>query len=906
MGDLRSRDSFQVPHQQRSAAGPQSAAPLRRICRLGAKLFELVKNRKAPSVQRFLVLPLVLVAFSLGVREAGSAPPALKEPTATPAADLKLAKGFQAELLYTVPKETQGSWVNMCVDPRGRLIVSDQYGPLYRVTPPSLAATGGKSEQIVVEQIPVELGEAHGLLWVFDSLYVVVNRGQKYTSGLYRVRDTDGDDRLDKVELLSKINGGGEHGPHAVVLAPDGKSLYVVCGNGTPMHELAASRVPRVWDEDLLLPRIYGRGFMRDTPAPGGYVCQVDLDGKNWKLVASGFRNQFDAAFNAAGELFTFDADMEWDINTPWYRPTRVCQVVSGGEFGWRNGSGKWPPYYADSVPPAVEIGPGSPTGICFGYGSRFPVEYQQSLFISDWTFGKLYAVHLTEDGASYSGKFEDFVSGTPLPLTDVVINPTDGAMYFLIGGRRVQSGLYRVTHPATTAAVAADPAPESELRTLRHTLEDLHLGDHADAVAVAWPYFSHPDRFIRYAARIAVEHRPVAEWQDRALAETDPGAALTALLALARMHERPDKSAVLDTPAPQYSAQDRPRHPLQPKVLEALDRIDWRPLSREQQMELLRAYTLALVRLGPPDSSQRTALSEKFDRLTPTQDPRLDAELAQLLVYLQAPTAAAKVVKLLAEAPTQEEQIDFAKSLRLLREGWTPELRTTYFSWFGKAAGYRGGASFTLYVDDIRRDAVANLTDLQRAELKPLIEARPTTAPIVAEPRPLVKKWTMAELVPLVETGLKKRDFVRGRRMFAAANCFACHRFDNQGGAIGPDLTVLSGRFGPRDVLESIVEPSKQISDQYAAVTVVTDDGDVVTGRIVNLKGEKLMINTNMLDPTASVGVDRRHIEQMEPSKVSMMPEGLLNTLQQDEILDLMAYLLSRGDPHNPMFGSR
>src|SRR5262245_33258378 len=69
-----------------------------------------------------------------------SAPPAgkLREPTATPAESLKVAKDFKVELLYSVPKEKQGSWVNMCVDPKGRLIVSDQYGGLFRVTPPPL------------------------------------------------------------------------------------------------------------------------------------------------------------------------------------------------------------------------------------------------------------------------------------------------------------------------------------------------------------------------------------------------------------------------------------------------------------------------------------------------------------------------------------------------------------------------------------------------------------------------------------------------------------------------------------------------------------------------------------------------------------------------------------------------
>ena len=97
--------------------------------------------------------------------------------SSTPAARIKAPKGFRVELLYSVPRETQGSWVNMAVDPKGRLIVSDQYGKLYRVTPPP---AGGKADAIKVEPIDVAIGEAHGLLWAFDSLYVVVNRGRRY------------------------------------------------------------------------------------------------------------------------------------------------------------------------------------------------------------------------------------------------------------------------------------------------------------------------------------------------------------------------------------------------------------------------------------------------------------------------------------------------------------------------------------------------------------------------------------------------------------------------------------------------------------------------------------------------------------------------------------------------------
>ena len=196
------------------------------------------------------------------------------------------------------------------------------------------------------------------------------------------------------------------------------------------------------------------------------------------------------------------------------------------------------------------------------------------------------------------------------------------------------------------------------------------------------------------------------------------------------------------------------------------------------------------------------------------------------MLVYLQAPDAAAKTVALLGRAPTQEEQLEYARALRVLKAGWTPALRDAFFSWFPKAARFKGGNSLTGFIANIRRDAMANLDEAEKARLKPILEARPApTASAAAGPeRKFVKKWTLDELVPMVENGLKGRDFDRGRTMFAAAKCFACHRFDNEGGGVGPDLSGIAGRFSTRDLLESIVVPSKAISDQYEAVIIATD----------------------------------------------------------------------------------
>jgi putative heme-binding domain-containing protein len=826
--------------------------------------------------------------------------------TATPVDRIKTAEGFAVELLYTVPKDRQGSWVNLCTDSRGRLIVSDQNGGLYRVTPAAIGTNGDTQ----VEPVPVKLGRAQGLLWAKDSLYVVVNGDDAdYASGLHRVRDTDGDDQLDSVELLRAIPGAGEHGAHAVLLAPDKKSLIIVCGNKTEPQKTVLSRVPPIWDEDQLLPRIYGVGFMKGATPPAGTIYKVSFDGAKWERISSGFRNPYDAAFNADGELFTYDADMEWDIGAPWYRPTRVCHVVSGADWGWRNGSAKWPPYYADTLPPVVDIGPGCPTGVTFGDGAKFPARYQNAMFLCDWSFGKLYALHLEPRGSTYTGTFEEFVAATPLPLTDVVINPTDGAMYFLIGGRGAQSGLYRVTYAGKeSTAPAIAKLPNAKQRAVRHSLENLHAGEYPETIIHASAYFGDPDRFIRYAARTAIEHVPLEEWQSYALTETDPQESLTALLALVRKVPRKYKPTgpELDTPAPTFPSKEADRHTLQAAVLRALDRLDWSQLTEEQRCELLRVYALALYRLGPPTEADRANLIQRLDALYPANKPKLNVMLTEVLCYLQAPSAAEKGIALMQACPTQEGQIDLVKSLRFLEAGWQPETRHVLFEWFNRAAAYKGANNFAIFMTELKADAVARLPKADRSALADLIDAPPPqqVTPLSAKPRPFVKEWTKEELRALVESKLTGRDFHQGRAMFAAANCFGCHRFANEGGSVGPDLTSLAGRFSPLDVIESIVEPNKVISDQYAAVDVVTTDGRVVTGRLINqTSGGKLLINTNMLDPGANESIPRGEVEELNPSPVSMMPAGLLDTLDEDEVLDLMAFLLSRGNPNDPIF---
>ncbi|MEM7474574.1 MAG: c-type cytochrome [Planctomycetota bacterium] len=828
---------------------------------------------------------------------------------ATPIDRIKVAEGFEVELLYSVPSEQQGSWVNLCTDNKGRLLVSDQFGGLYRVEPPPVGETLAFDD---VQPVPADIRAVNGMVWHNDALYVGVNDYEKkISSGLYRLTDSDNDGQLDQVELLRALEARGDHGVHAVVPSPDGKSLFLVTGNSTKPTELAASsQVPQIWGEDHLLPSFPdGRGHNRGVLAPGGIIYKADLDGKNFEAFSNGFRNIFDAAFNRDGELFTYDADMEYDFNTPWYRPTLICQVTSGSEFGWRNGAGKRPPFYADNLPAVLDIGPGSPTGVTFGYGAKFPKKYQEALFALDWSWGKLYAVHLTPDGSSYTATKEEFLTGAPLPITDAIIHPGDGAMYFTIGGRRVQSGLYRVRYVGKESNIAGENGNQADerhaqARELRRELEAFHGRRDPQAIDLAWPHLSNPDRFIRFAARTAIEHQPVDAWVDRALEEKDPEKQIVALLALARASGQCEKHRNKDVLAGRSLLRDR--------MLAAILSMEFEDLSQEDDLILQRALQIVLHRFGRPDESVVQALIAALDPRFPAEMPELNWLLCETLAWLQSPSLAAKAMTLIESAPTQEEQMQYARSIRFLEEGWTPKLRAEYFHWFLKAANYRGGASFEKFIQFIRDDAVASLSPKEKRALREVLGKKPVKKSALENFGEVFagrseKQWTLDELSLAADAGLAHRDFANGRKMFAASGCYACHRFRNQGGMTGPDLSSAGRRYSAHGLLDQVVNPSKVINDQFSSVKVLTEDGNVYTGVIVNLgvrrDGDAMVLNTDLTDPNERVTIDRNAILDLRISKTSAMPTGLFNRMTKEEVLDLVAYLLSGGDAGHEYF---
>ena len=821
---------------------------------------------------------------------------------------VQIASGFRLELLYTVPRDRQGSWVALTVDPQGRLIAGDQYGGLFRIRPPAL----GSAEAAAVEPLATGLKGAHGVLYAHGSLYVVINESEP--TGLYRLRDLDGQGRFGAPELILPLDGGKEHGPHSVLAGPDGRSLYVVNGNFTELPPDLRAGGPVAWAEDHLLPRMWDpRGHAKERYAPGGYIVRVDLEGAKPELVAMGFRNTFDAAFDDRGELFTYDSDMEWDLGTPWYVPTRLNHVVRGADFGWRSGAGRHPEYYADTLGTVIDIGPGSPTGMVFGTGARFPARYQRALFLADWTYGTLYAVHLSGNGSTVVAKTEEFLAAKPLPLTDLVVNPRDGALYLATGGRRTQSALYRVTYVGNESTA---PSPVVELspvverrRQLEALQEPLAAGRGLDPI---WAALVEGDRTLRYVARVALEHQPTELWRERALVETDPRAGAEALLALAR----------------------RGSGDVRERLWAALERHDLAARRGEERRTLLRAWQLAFVRLGDPDAALRDRLAARWVALFPTDDPLANREIAALLVYLDAAAAPRLLVPLLSVAePTEDathtealiarndryakafvahaqsrpdrQQIAYAAALRMARSGWTPELHREFFTWFARSSEWRGGLSLPGFVQAIRRDALARVADpALRAELDAASKPPPATMSAAGLlPQGPGRDYTLEQALDAVYIPLIGRDFERGKAMFQALACAACHRFGDVGSGVGPDLTGAGNRYSVHDLLQAIVEPSHVISDQYGSEIFELSDGSALAGRVVGEDGDALLVLTNPFAPDDTTRIIRQSIKARRTNPVSLMPAGLINSLNGGELQDLVAYILSGGSPRDTMF---
>jgi putative heme-binding domain-containing protein len=843
-------------------------------------------------------------------------------------------------------------------------------------------------------------------------------------AGVYRMQDTNGDDVADTFATVAITPGGiQEHGPHAIRRAPDGGYTVIAGNHATITDEKLDPGSLVLKDKDAqLLPYLpnFGRSI-RQAVHSGIYRWDPTIE--KFSVLFGGNRNAYDYAYNLAGEVFLFDSDMEWDINMPWYREVRTVHGIPGANFGYRDGSGKYPAYYVDSLPPVRDVGRGSPVGVEFYTSYAYPREFFDNLFEADWSRGRLLYTALTPNGATYSARSDraEFVHGEPFNITDVEVGP-DGMLYFTTGGRNTSGGVWRLRYTGTPPAspdmtgilaVVRQPQPLSswgwaaiekvktskgpafgaELERLarntgaasldrvraihemqrhgappsanllgalskdrdaalraavvyvagaqgglaraeakplaaiaaaglkdadpvvrRRSAEALvRMGHSPDKpglapVADIYALLNDPDRFVRWAGRIALERTPRADWRDRAAKETNVLGAIEGMLAL-----------VNTAPAGES---------LQPLIDKQFAMMKQPNLSVENSLRLFRAlqYTITEIK-GGLSPAQREQLHGLIVDQFPAQDERLNRELALMLAYAGQPQAIAKILSAMPEGDeNQPLQLHYLYALRTVAQGWTPDQKAQLAELLGRTSTWRGGAQFINFVGQMFEAVQPLFASPEEQQL--LYEKAPDFSPLTPEQiaeiqarqaqtgrgggrgnisnplaarragRVISRQEMLEEMVFQPQQNLNVE---AGRGVFEKS-CASCHRFGSLGtdhGIAGLNLTSSTLLGTKYTLLEAVVIPDRVVAPAHETTVVTTTDGRTIRGLAIRDDAS----NVSLLTPEGTVtDVPRAQIKASRREKTSIMTETLADSLGQNQLRNLAAFLT--GPPPAPPAG--
>lgn len=323
---------------------------------------------------------------------------------------------------------------SMTIDAKGRVVVA---GAGYVKILIDKDGDGKADEAKLFSDVPKN--GAQGMYFHGRSLICIGD------GGLLRLNDNDGDDKADgPPDVFLKLKTGGEHDVHSIQQGPDGW-WYVIAGNNSGV----GSKYATLPTSPLKTPR-------------AGVMFRLKPDLTGGELLADGLRNAYDFAFNAQGDLFTYDSDEEREISLPWYRPVSVYHAMIGADLGWVSKSWMRPKSFFDMPPTIASFGRGSPTGVACYRHVQFPEKYRGALFVLDWTYGRVHALPLQATKETWSTEPDLFMAGTGqngFAPTDVEVG-SDGSLYVSVGGRGTRGGVYRIRYVGEGTSDSAGKAP--------------------------------------------------------------------------------------------------------------------------------------------------------------------------------------------------------------------------------------------------------------------------------------------------------------------------------------------------------------------------------------------------------------------------------------------------------------
>ena len=738
------------------------------------------------------------------------------------------------------------------------------------------------------EVVANQARNAHGLLWSGRDLLSVQPQG----IFLHRDRTPDGIPGGDP-ELFYKLPGaGGEHGPHGIRRGPDGW-LYVACGNNTKI----------------------GRGHVTTTTSPivdpsQGTILRISPDGKQSEVIAHGFRNHYDLAFNKHGHLFTFDSDGERDHQLPWYSYCRVFHIRVGGHHGWllpgHQRSFNRPPYFFDSVDRLIEIDRGSPTGVEVYRHTQFPGRYQDGLFFACWTYGRVYFTPLIRNRQSYrQHEPETFLEPTGnlgFAPSDLAVHPATGDLFVSVGGRGTRGAVYRISYP--TRRETAQPVLFYETGT--------NWSIHADRITPR-PALTPTDALALFQGAgdrpmklTAIRHLMLALGD---ISTNEAGRRIDAGYTAGNPGILPPdlRTKLISALTAAFDPKD-PGNPLQYEIARLLGMLH---ADTRESVEALAAtfsssshpthdahYLFCLAQMPGPREEVRTRIVEgflgidrKLDRRKLLTDRNWSINLRDALrAHLEldphtGPTLARSHqispcnAYLLTLLPTEEQRVA-AQKMKDSKNGWDPDA-------ISFAEKHLPAADVPLLLR-IFRNAWKRKPRL-RPHLAGYFSRHGTETD-----KKLAKEFyrppaSQIDLAPFTDK-MKGVDWAggeagRGQAVYARYNCVTCHSGNRR---LGPSLQNIAKRFNREDLFRHINEPNLALSDLYKATQITTADGVYIGMKVYSSEAQTILETGS----NETVRFSRHDIISEHTPNQSPMPAGLLLGASKEELANLYAYL--------------
>lgn len=648
---------------------------------------------------------------------------------------------------------------------------------------------------------------------------------------------------------------------------------------------------------------------IKDTE--GGKVFRCRPDGSRLEQIATGFWNPFHLAFDEYGRLFAVDNDPD---SRP---PCRLIHVVRGGDYGYkfRNGRKGLHPFTAwnGELPGTLPMTAGTgeaPSGVLAYRHPALPAEYQGTLLSTSWGDHVIQRFALETKGASFTSKGETVVKGGDHFRPVGIAMTPDGSVYFTDWVDRSyelhgKGRLWRLRPKSPGTALPPSRMPKDSPALSR--MNEVLATSSKDKLPALLPMLAEPDPFLVSAAIDALARVGGAPFLLQHVGAPDPKVRLGVLLALRRTGDTSaaakfleDADVAIRRAAIQWAGEAQ-LGDLAPAMEKTASRL---PVTKE----IFEAYLAATDLLAGRNPGQVDQVGSELLIARVFDDAGEPAALRALALRMLRPDHPSVAVRKLAtlmegDAALRGEIVrslmnrpDDAAQEILRRAVAEPALRFDAVAGLSHSAGGSEDTRKLLLAQldgPASAEAARSLSGaLERPEIKAALEKKGGELAAVLLGRPA---GSPASIDGWKKVAAGKGDAAAGERLFfhpKGPQCFVCHRVNGRGGMVGPDLTTIGTSLDRDRLVESIVDPAREVAPMFVLWKVRKSNGDVLDGRILDDDhapgGEIVLIDAQ----GKKTKLKNKDIEERQTSKLSIMPEKLSERLTRQEFRDLIEYL--------------